>query len=82
MGGGMGAGAVPIAEIFSGHLGVETGVILSRLVPAVALGNAVAIVFGGLLNRFGKKYPKFSGEGKMMRLQTNEELEKDGGRRR
>lgn len=79
MGGGMGAGAVPIAEIFSGHLGVPTTDILSRLVPAVALGNAVAIVFGGLLNSFGKKYPKFSGEGKMMRSQANESLEKDEG---
>lgn len=66
MGGGMGAGAVPISEVFSKGIGVPAEQILSRLVPAVALGNAIAIVFGGLLDRLGKKYPKLSGDGKLM----------------
>ena len=47
MGGGMGAGAVPIAKVFEGAMDIPSETILSRLVPAVALGNAVAIVFGG-----------------------------------
>ncbi|WMJ77222.1 MULTISPECIES: 2-hydroxycarboxylate transporter family protein [unclassified Sedimentibacter] len=72
MGGGMGAGAVPIAEVFSGGLGVPSETILSKLVPAVALGNAIAIVFGGLLNRLGKKYPKLSGNGKLMDIGEEE----------
>lgn len=75
MGGGMGAGAVPIAEVFADGLGVQATDILSRLVPAVALGNAAAIVFGGLLNRFGKSNPKFSGEGKLLRSQDDTSLE-------
>ncbi|MDF2677248.1 MAG: family citrate carrier protein [Bacillota bacterium] len=66
MGGGMGAGAVPISEVFAKGLGVPSETILSKLVPAVALGNAMAIVFGGLLDRLGKKYPKLSGNGKLM----------------
>ncbi|WP_312810367.1 2-hydroxycarboxylate transporter family protein [Sedimentibacter sp.] len=77
MGGGMGAGAVPIADVFSKGLGIPTEQILSRLVPAVALGNAIAIVFGGLLDRFGKKYPKFSGEGKLMEIGQDELKEKE-----
>ena len=68
MGGGMGAGAVPVSEVFSKGIGVPAEQILSRLVPAVALGNAIAIVFGGLLDRLGKKYPKLSGDGKLMDL--------------
>ncbi|MFV0503442.1 MAG: 2-hydroxycarboxylate transporter family protein [Lachnospirales bacterium] len=71
MGGGMGAGAVPIAEVFSSTMGVPADEILSKLVPAVALGNAIAIVFGGLLNRLGKKYPSLTGNGKLM--ETGEE---------
>lgn len=77
MGGGMGAGAVPIAGVFAGPMGVETTEILSKLVPAVALGNAVAIVFGGLLNRLGKMKPKLSGDGKLLRTQSNDTLSTD-----
>lgn len=77
MGGGMGAGAVPISEVFSKGLGIPSEQILSRLVPAVALGNAIAIVFGGLLDRFGKKYPQFSGNGKLMEIGQDELKEKE-----
>ena len=66
MGGGMGAGAVPISEVFSSALDIPTEQILSRLVPAVALGNAMAIVAGGLLDRLGKKRPELTGNGKLM----------------
>ncbi len=71
MGGGMGAGAVPLSEIFSSKLGVDTASILSRMVPAVAMANAMAIGLGGLLNRLGKRYPALTGEGQLMRKQSN-----------
>ena len=66
MGGGMGAGAVPIAKVFEGALGIPAEQILSRLVPAVALGNAVAIVFGGILNRVGSMFPALTGNGDLV----------------
>ena len=66
MGGGMGAGAVPISKVFEGALGIPSETILSRLVPAVALGNALAIVFGGLLDRVGKAFPKLTGNGQLV----------------
>ncbi len=66
MGGGMGAGAVPIAEVFAKALAVEPKEILSRLVPAVALGNAMAIVAAGLLDKLGKSRPALTGNGKLM----------------
>ncbi|KAF5077617.1 Citrate-sodium symporter [anaerobic digester metagenome] len=68
MGGGMGAGAVPLAEVFGKGLNMPAEDILSRLVPAVALGNAIAIVFGGILDRVGKKYPGLTGNGKLMEI--------------
>ncbi len=66
MGGGMGAGAVPISKVFENAMGVPSETILSRLVPAVALGNAFAIVFGGLMNRLGHVFPKLSGNGQLV----------------
>ncbi|MDW5300119.1 MAG: 2-hydroxycarboxylate transporter family protein [Sedimentibacter sp.] len=76
MGGGMGAGAVPIAEVFSKGLGVPSETILSKLVPAVALGNAMAIVFGGLLDKLGKVRPELSGNGKLMEIGEDDLIEK------
>ena len=46
---------------------IPSETILSRLVPAVALGNAVAIVFGGLLERLGKAVPFLTGNGQLVR---------------
>jgi len=72
MGGGMGAGAVPLSQIFGDSMQTDSGAILSIMIPAVALGNAMSVVAGGLLNRLGKKRPKISGEGQLMRLSGNE----------
>lgn len=77
MGGGMGAGAVPIAEVFSKALSIPAEDIMSRLVPAVALGNAMAIVAGGLLNKIGKVKPEWTGNGQLMKIDDgslNEEV--------
>jgi Na+/citrate or Na+/malate symporter len=54
MGGGMGAGAVPLSKIFGESLGRDPGDMINVMIPAVALGNALSIVAGGLLNRLGK----------------------------
>lgn len=70
MGGGMGAGAVPIAQIFANPLLTTADQILSKLVPAVALGNAMAIVSGGLLNKVGKVKPLWTGNGKLMHIDS------------
>jgi malate:Na+ symporter len=68
MGGGMGAGAVPLAKIFGQSMGIDPTKMLSVMVPAVALGNAMAIVMGGLLDRLGKAKPELTGNGKLMKI--------------
>lgn len=68
MGGGMGAGAVPLAKIFGESMGVGAAEMLSVMVPAVALGNALAIICGGLLNRLGKSKRQLSGDGQLMKV--------------
>ena len=67
MGGGMGAGAVPLAQIFGSSLQTKPEQVLSIMVPAVALGNAMSIVSGGLLDKLGKAKQSLTGEGQMLR---------------
>lgn len=66
MGGGMGAGAVPMAQVYSEVLGNNASYYMSILVPALALGNVFAIVLAGLLNKLGQKFPKLTGNGQLM----------------
>jgi len=77
MGGGMGAGAVPISQVFANGLGIPAEQILSKLVPAVALGNAMAIVAGGLLDKLGKARPELTGNGKLMEVGDEELHDKE-----
>ena len=76
MGGGMGAGAVPLASIFGESLNVDPKQILSIMIPALALGNVISIVIAGLLDKLGKKKKSLTGGGKLMKSQ-NESLGKE-----
>ena len=69
MGGGMGAGAVPLAQIFSQSLNTTPKEMLSVMVPALALGNAIAIIIAGLMKKFGDIFPKLNGRGKLLKKQ-------------
>jgi len=50
---------------------------LSVMVPAVALGNAFAIVVAGLLDRIGKKKKSLTGNGELMVVKSEEVVEKE-----
>jgi len=72
MGGGIGAGAVPIATIFSSY-GSTYEEIYSTILPAVAMGNIIAILMGALLSALGRKSSQFgikhfSGHGNLMQV--------------
>ncbi|MFD1384890.1 2-hydroxycarboxylate transporter family protein [Rhodanobacter aciditrophus] len=67
MGGGMGAGAVPLVEIMSGRTGMDASDLMSQMVPALAIGNAIAIVIAGLLNKIGQIRPTWTGNGELIR---------------
>ncbi|ESR00257.1 citrate:sodium symporter [Stutzerimonas chloritidismutans AW-1] len=66
MGGGMGAGAVPMSQIYEQLLGQPASYYISILVPALALDNVFAIIIAGLLNGLGNRYPSLTGNGQMM----------------
>ncbi len=67
MGGGMGAGVVPLSGMYAAALGQDSAVIISRMIPASTLGNVTAIVGAGLLAKLGEVKPALSGNGKLMR---------------
>jgi CCS family citrate carrier protein len=71
MGGGMGAGAVPLAEMFGQVLEVDPASMMSKMVPALALGNAMAIAVAGLLDKIGDKRRNLTGNGKLMKSQEH-----------
>ena len=66
MGGGTAAGAIPLAQIYGAALQNDPKLYLSMVMPAVALGNALAIVSGGLLNKLGNAKPSLTGNGELM----------------
>lgn len=67
MGGGMGAGAVPMSQVYSEMLGNEPSYYISMLVPALALGNVFAIVLASILDKIGNKYPSLTGNGQLIK---------------
>lgn len=72
MGGGMGAGAVPLSKIFGSQLAKDPAEMLSIMIPAVALGNAMSIVIAGLLDKLGKMKPHLTGNGSLMIAKSEE----------
>ncbi|MGL6334286.1 2-hydroxycarboxylate transporter family protein [Aeromonas jandaei] len=74
MGGGMGAGAVPLVEILSGPMQMSSADLLSRMVPAVVIANTLAILVGSLLARLGRSYPSLTGNGKLMVKENSQSI--------
>jgi malate:Na+ symporter len=70
LGGGMGGGAVPMAKVVNGVTGQDLKQILSVFVPAVVLGNVFSIIAAALLDRLGRRYPKLSGDGVLLKDTT------------
>ncbi|MBQ3447925.1 MAG: 2-hydroxycarboxylate transporter family protein [Synergistaceae bacterium] len=72
MGGGMGAGAVPLSKIFesSGTMTAEEAI--SIMNPAVAIGNATSIVLAGILVKIlASKF--LNGQGALMKTGANDD---------
>ena len=74
MAGGVGEGAIPLSIGYSAILGQPQGDFFAQVLPPVMLGSLTAIIFSGMLNFVGKKYPHLTGEG---RLQPSESGESD-----
>ena len=66
MGGGMGAGAVPLSKIFESTGTMTAEEAISIMNPAVAIGNATSIVLAGIIVKILVD-KKWNGQGALMR---------------
>jgi malate:Na+ symporter len=74
MAGGVGEGAIPLSVGYAEILHRDQGELFATVLPPVMLGSLTAILFSGMLNYVGKRYPRLTGEG---RLQPDEEDQMD-----
>jgi malate:Na+ symporter len=81
MSGGIGEGILPLSAGYSelGILGQSQGELIAMLIPSALIGNVVAIVLAGVLNRIGQKYEQYSGKGLLVRTGHDNELLKEMG---
>ena len=77
MGGGAGAGAIPMAQVYSDVTGQDSASYLSFALAILALGNIVSILMAVVLDLVGKKFPKLAGGDKLLR-DTSKELFTEG----
>jgi CCS family citrate carrier protein len=77
MAGGVGEGAIPLSIGYTEILHQDQGAMFATVLPPVMLGSLTAIIFSGMLNFIGKRYPRFTGEG---RLQPGEHDDMDSTR--
>ena len=67
MGGGTGAGALPMSEMFEQTTGIDRTQFLSFAMPILAIGNVFSILMAALLNKLGQRKPQFSGNGELVK---------------
>lgn len=65
MAGGVGEGAIPLSIGYAAILGQPQGDFFAQVLPPVMLGSLTAILFSGMLNYVGKKYPHLTGNGRL-----------------
>lgn len=67
MGGGNGAGAIPMSQMWGEMTGNDAQTWYAPAFAVMSLGNMVAVVSAAMLDRIGKKYPSLTGNGVMMK---------------
>lgn len=67
MGGGNGAGAIPLSEIYESVTGGSKEQYYSVAIAILTIANIVAIVAAAVLNNIGNKIPALSGDGELLR---------------
>lgn len=72
MAGGIGEGAIPLSIGYGAILGLPQGDVFATIMPSVALGGLVSVLFAGILNAAAPKYPRLSGDGRLQRGEQDE----------
>lgn len=72
MGGGAGAGAIPMAQVYGDVTGQDPSGYLSFALAILSVGNIVAVAFAVILDLVGKKFPKLTGGEELLRDKSKE----------
>ncbi len=78
LGGGNGAGAVPMSDIFQQVTGTPAKTYYAKALAILTLGSTIALIFGVVLNSIGKKFTHLAGDGKTLLRDTSGTLELEG----
>lgn len=76
MGGGNGAGAIPMSQIWGQVTGKDPKIWYSSAMAILTIANIIAIIAGAILNGIGNKKPSLTGHGELIRGAANAEAEK------
>lgn len=67
MGGGAGAGAIPMAQVYQDVTGQDASGYLSFALAILAVGNITSVILAVILNTLGRVFPKLTGNGELLR---------------
>lgn len=67
MGGGTGAGAIPMSEVYAEATGQSASEYFNYAIGVLTLGNIVAIITASLLNLLGERFGSLSGQGRLVK---------------
>lgn len=67
MGGGAGAGALPMSEVYADVTGGNASEYFNHAIGVLTLGNLTAILVASLFVQLGKKFRSLNGDGKLVR---------------
>ncbi len=74
MGGGAGAGAIPLASVYEDVTGQDASSYLSFALAILAVGNIVSVIFAIILDNVGRVFPALTGNGELMRAKGKEAI--------
>ncbi len=74
MGGGNGAGAIPMSEIYADATGENGAKYYGFAISVLTIANMVAILMASVLNKIGQAFPAWTGNGKLSDDENFQEL--------
>lgn len=75
MGGGTGAGAIPMSEVYAEATGKSATDYFNYAIGVLTLGNIVAIITASLLNMLGERFGSLSGHGSLVKGEQQSRVE-------
>lgn len=76
MGGGTGAGAIPMSEMWAAKTGKDASLWFAFAISILTIANIIAILTGALLKKLGEKKPHLTGNGELV-MSNSKEAVKD-----